>query len=50
MANVRPLHAEHQIGALQVALKELATQSVWERDTSLCQDDGHFGRPIMTAF
>jgi hypothetical protein len=34
VANVRPLHAEHQIGALQVALQELLAQLVWERNAS----------------
>ena len=50
VANVRPLHAEHQIGALQVALEELPAQLVWERDTSLREDGSHLGRPLMTAF
>jgi hypothetical protein len=50
MANVRPFHAEHKIGALEVALDELPAPLVWESDTSLCQDGSHFGRPLMTAF
>jgi hypothetical protein len=34
VANVRPLHGEHQIGARQVALEELPAQLVWERNAS----------------
>jgi hypothetical protein len=50
VANVRPLHTEHQIGALQVALQELPAQLVWKRDASLREGGGHFGRPLTTAF
>jgi hypothetical protein len=50
LTNVRPLHAEHQIGALQVPLEELPAQLAWERDASLRQDSGHMGRPLTTAF
>jgi hypothetical protein len=50
VANVRPLHAEHQIGALQVALEELSAQLVWERYASLRQHGGHLGRSLITTF
>jgi hypothetical protein len=50
VTNVAPLHAEHQIGALHVALEELPAQLVWESDASLRHDGGHLGRPLTTAF
>jgi hypothetical protein len=50
VANVRPLHAEHQIGALQVALEELPAQLVWKRDASLRQYRGRLGRSLIATF